>query len=347
MKIEKLSESNSALYEKFVLDQENSFLYHSNGYRRLLREFLNAQDIYLLALDEQSNIVGVLPSFISTNGHYGTVLNSLPFYGSYGAVLSADMKARKKLLSAFEEFALNNNCISSTIITSPFENDLALYEKDFTYHLRDYRIGQLTPLDMHEELYHLIEPTARRNIKKATRSGVSVSWENGQEDIDYLATTHIENMQLIGGRTKPKSFFKLIDKYFNYGVDYRIYTARIGIKPVSSLLLFYYKNCVEYFTPVIGNSYRSLQPLSLILYQAMRDAAEEGYRWWNWGGTWPSQVGVYKFKKKWGARDYLYHYFIRIGNSAIKTIPSEKLLDEYPYFYVVPFGWLLENGGGV
>jgi len=63
-------------------------------------------------------------------------------------------------------------------------------------------------------------------------------------------------------------------------------------------LLFYYGKTIEYFTPVFRNEYRSYQPMSLLIYQAMVDGAKAGYERWNWGGTWENQEGVYRFKSK-------------------------------------------------
>ena len=49
--------------------------------------------------------------------------------------------------------------------------------------------------------------------------------------------------------------------------------------------------------PVVNSEARSLQPTSAIIYFAMNDTRERGFKLWNWGGTWASQDGVYKFKK--------------------------------------------------
>ena len=58
--------------------------------------------------------------------------------------------------------------------------------------------------------------------------------------------------------------------------------------------------------------YRSEQPLSVLIFRAMQDAIKEkGSKHWNWGGTWKSQHGVYRFKSRWGAHDNKYRYHIK------------------------------------
>ena len=84
-----------------------------------------------------------------------------------------------------------------------------------------------------------------------------------------------------------------------------------GIK-IAGLLLFYFNKSIEYFTPVIVNEFRSLQPLSLLIFEAMKDGISRNYEFWNWGGTWLTQDGVYRFKKMWGSEDLKYFYYVKI-----------------------------------
>jgi hypothetical protein len=72
----------------------------------------------------------------------------------------------------------------------------------------------------------------------------------------------------------------------------------------------------------------------------MCDAVDEGYKWWNWGGTWLSQGGVYNFKSRWGTSDHKYFYYTKVYNEALLEYPTGTLLKEYPYFFVVPFNVL-------
>ena len=147
-------------------------------------------------------------------------------------------------------------------------------------------------------------------------------------------------MAAIGGLAKEDAFFKVFPKIFEAAKDYNIYVASKHNKRVAALLVFYYKGTVEYFTPVIDHEYRSDQPLALIIYQAMLDASQNNAEWWNWGGTWLSQEGVYKFKKKWGAEDKPYYYFTVCKNESFKTLTKQDLLESYKSFFTIPFGAL-------
>ena len=62
---------------------------------------------------------------------------------------------------------------------------------------------------------------------------------------------------------------------------------------------------------------------------------------WNWGGTWKNQDGVYNFKKKWGAEDHIYKYYINYAAKNVKNkINRDILSKDYPFFYTIPFSEL-------
>jgi hypothetical protein len=78
----------------------------------------------------------------------------------------------------------------------------------------------------------------------------------------------------------------------------------------------------------------------------MVDAAKRGFEWWNWGGTWRSQKGVYGFKKRWGTGEFPYYYYTRVYDQKLLQCSKEEIIREYPYFYVVPFDVLSGRGVG-
>ena len=292
MVIEKLTEDYESKYDNFILADERTLFYSSNKYRKFLQALLSCEEAYLLAVENDGSILGALPSFLHRNEPYGNVLNSLPFYGSNGSIVEheGNSEVRKLLMTSFREYAEHNDCVLSTLITSPFENDPGFYERDHEYTFKDTRTGQLTPLpaessDPSVELMTSFDSVRRRNIRKAIKSEVSVEEGSTPQVLEFLRRTHVANITAIGGKPKPEKFFELFPCYFEYGSDYKIFTAFKNGDMVASMLLFYFNKTVEYYTPAIVEEFRNLQPLSLLVLRAMEDAARAGYRWWNWGGT--------------------------------------------------------------
>ncbi|MES2131531.1 MAG: GNAT family N-acetyltransferase [Bacteroidota bacterium] len=344
MRIVILDNTLEKQYEEFLLSVPDSLFFASNKLRKFLKVFLKEQDVYFLAIDQSGEIKAVLPSFLKINKESGNILNSLPFYGSNGGIIESEQndEVRLLLLSAFYEYAQKNDCVATTIISSPLNPLESFYESNTGYDLKDSRIGQLTPLpdkddDTDAAVMKTIHYKTRNLVRKAQKLDILIDDGAGNEYLDFLIDTHKENLAAIGGLAKPDHFFRLIPDHFTYGKDYKIYAAKKDGQLIAAMLVFYFNKTVEYFTPVIKAEFRSSQPLSLLIFEGMKEAVADGYKWWNWGGTWASQGGVYHFKSQWGTQDKNYYYYTKILDESILKKTKEQLLDNYPYFFVVPF----------
>lgn len=338
-------------YRKFLLDAPAAMFNHSLKYRKLLRQVLiDAEDHYLLAY-EAGELTAALPLFIK-QGPLGPVVNSLPFYGSHGGLVSKPNSSefiKQALLGAFTDFCANRKAICSTLIESPIELDKEIYI-NYPADYFDERIGQITTLpengeypEVEDNLMSLYHQKTRNMVRKGLKSGFLVSHSGFENTLKALHALHEENIRNIGGIAKPWAIFAAISDVFEYDEDYRIYTATYDDEIVCALLVFYFKGMVEYFTPATLEYFRSHQPLSLLIFTAMRDAVvERRAKYWNWGGTWLSQDGVYQFKSRWGTTDYPYRYHVRAcqGRSYFYGKSKADLLNNYPYFYTVPFSAL-------
>jgi len=333
MDVIQLSPQIEPLYEAFVSNHSQGMFYYSLRYRNLLCDLLQCQEHYLVAIHNEQ-VQGVLP-VMSTVGSAGRVYNSLPFYGSHGGPLAETPESAKALIEAFNTLASAPDCLGATLISNLFVPTEPLPVHTHT----DYRIGQIT--DLSGDFESRFESSARRNVKKAASQGIKVAVD--VDALPVLREMHQQNIRAIGGIPKSDLFFDLAAKHFVPHKDYKIYVASIENEIIGSLLLFYYRDTVEYFTPATKDDARSLQPLPIILNTAMREAAQQGYRWWNWGGTWETQTGVYRFKRKWGAQDSHYMYYVRINDPSVLSWPKARFLNEYPNFYVAPFGALVSN----
>jgi hypothetical protein len=350
-----LTEDQREEYTRFLKSSENSLLYASWNYKQLLETYLGTSSYYLLAWKE-NRIAGCLPLMIKHNEKYGSVANSLPFYGSNGGIIVSPglgseeaNSVRTCLLREAEKLVEREKCVASTIISNPLDpegNDWL--KQNAAYDMTDSRIGQITCFpDQNENtadtLMKMFEDPRPRNIRKAQKSGIVIRTDESDAAVDFLYNTHYTNITAINGIAKEKRFFELIKEHFGKGKDYRIYIAEHEGKPVAALLIFLFNRTVEYFTPATVEEYRHLQPSALIIYQAMLDAIKDGYRYWNWGGTWLSQGGVYEFKKKWGTTDFSYYYYTRIYDERMLELDKSILLKEYPFIFVAPFSKLRVN----
>ena len=354
MKVEVLTSEREGDYTKYLLKHEKSLFNASIVFRDFIRLLCpDAIPYYLLAIDDTKEIAGVLPTFMKKGsmGGLGPVLNSMPWFGSNPGLLADDDEAAFFLLQAFENMAKWTHCFSSTFITPP-NQDQFVYETFFEKKevFEGSRKGLITPLpefkdpnQFGEDLLKLVHQKTRNQILKGIQKCMAFETYT-PDDWAFLKRVHAANMSVMGAPVKDKEF-DIIRKHFRKGVDYKLYIALTNDAAairIAALLVEYFNKTVEYITPVIVPEYRYLCPMNLLIFSAMGDAAQLGYKWWNWGGTkLPSQEGVYHFKKRFGAVETEYKYYTRIYTDSIPPSINPKILTrEYPYFFVIPYDLL-------
>ena len=344
-----LTDNHNHSYLELLNNSERALFFHLPEYLSLLENHLKSKVIiFLFEIDNQSQ--AAIP-FISKEGSHGKVLNSLPYFGSNGSfITSNDLKKsedliKKELMDYVYQWCKNENIVSINIVTNYFNQTEKKWFK--TYFKPDYiseRFGQVSSLPNYTNNYDSIllkqfHDPRPRNIRKAINSGVTIRKALNDSDWDFLYLVHKDNMEGIGAPVKNKEFFNLVkdglsDEFYN------LYIAEIDNKSVACMLVFHSFQTVEYYTPGTLSEYRNQQPSALLVFEAMKEFAKKGYKWWNWGGSSSRESGVYDFKKKWGATEMPYYHMTKIFNNNIYKSSSKDLMEQYPGFFVVPFNQL-------
>lgn len=305
-------------YADMLQHCQEAIFTHSIQYRNLLADFLRCQPYYIIAL-EGKEVVGALPAFLKENPKHGNVLNSLPFFGSHGGVLVRSdyddgnkMRIKKLLIDRFTSLAVEENCILSTIITSPFDFDISFYETNLQYRFKDSRVAQIVEFGEnitdaeHEIMYRIVEPDNRRAIRRPLKHGITLEYS---KDFRPLFDMHQENISTKGGNVQPLSFLEKISESMDENQCSLTY-AKKGDIIIAGLLLFFFRNTVNYLIPGFRYEYAVEQGTSFLIYQTMKRAITEGFKYWNFGGTSESQPSLYRFKARWGTKDHPYYYYV-------------------------------------
>lgn len=346
MEVRTLTANDQDAYSEFVCNGERNLIYATLEYRDFLSAIIPGEPVYLLAVDG-ARIVGSLPYFQLAISGEGTVINSLPWYGSHGACTLADESAgsvRTALLRRYVECASAPGVLSATMILSPDEEAWrGQYEEVLEPCVRDMRIGQISELppdgpELGRRLEMALSQKTRNLVRKSFKQGFSITVADEEWAWRFLGDTHLTNMRALGGRPKPWEHFLAMRTLFPDRMR-RLWVACLSGKPVAALLLLYFNRTVEYFVPTVTQEARPLQPLSCLIFEAMTDAIRSGYRWWNWGGTWASQATLHHFKAGWGAKDRPYSYLVNSTPDGMVFLKrhQDRLPRVFPYYYTHPY----------
>lgn len=327
-------------YDEFVNKVNARTFFHSTKFTKFLENLLGMKS-KIIFCEENHEIKGVFPFFEKT-GKYGKVINSNPFFGSYGGVISNNKDVEKNLIQEFNRYTNGEGILSSVIIENPF-NKIEAYREYFDYNLTDKRFTQCTVLNerTQEEVFQSFEKRVRWSIKKGLKNNIRVTIENTDpKHFERFYELHMNSIKKKGGNIKPEIFFAELLKNFQSSNDFDIFVAWKEETPIAYVLVFYYNGFSEYYMPAYDPDYLNLQSTTLLIWESIQKSITKKMNYYNFGGTWKSQKSLYLFKRGWNASEFHYDYFVKCDLEKINKISLEDLKKEYNYFYICPYDQL-------
>jgi len=308
---------------------DNRLVHYAPVYADFLVRALPGTEVRVLESRDGGKLTGVLLAAIRTHAQYGAVVNSLPFFGSHGGPLAESVDARAALITSFRSLIVEVGAVSATLVEDPLQplNDALIEASGLD--VVDDRIGQFTALPAQMESFHV---KTRNAIRKGQRLNLSIARRDDLASWTWMQRVHEQSIAALGGLPKTERLFTALRE--TMGAQVELWIGTVQDEPVSGVVVIRYRGTVEYFTPVVEQSYRESQALSATIFAVMQRMAEAGSTLWNWGGTWRSQEGVYRFKSRWGALDRPYRYLNRVFDPALLLIPRDKLAAAFPNFYL-------------
>jgi len=329
--------------------------YHSSCNLKLIKALTPGRMFFIYCM-ENGKISGGI-AYTVHEGPSGKVINSLPYFGSYGdAVLLPETSAETEaaLYNALIAECKKLDALCLTVITSPFADDehFNAVKKALNPTFTDERLCQITNIpeycgesraEYFDKLMNVFEGRARTAYRKASKCGFAMKHCETDAETLAFASIHKDNIGGKGGIFKTEQFFKEVLNISEEKPD----NAELAIvmdndKLIGGCALFYWGDTVEYHTTCLRNEYRPMGPLNKIIVEKMLEYGMKGYRRWNFGGTWKSQTGVYNFKKSFGAKDHHYYYYTVFFRDLdrIRKMSSRDVLCDYPLRFVIPFSEL-------
>lgn len=332
-------------YQDLLQHDRDAFLYHSPFWLEILEKTLQVQ-IHVLGCRRKGRLAAAFPYAISKVGPLGPVINSLPFFGSIGGMIhngdpDAARTALLLLAGALLDEATRIDAASMTVIDRPGDPFSETYKKALDPTFTDSRTTYYSYLPIpssvsEERILSSFAGRTRTAIRKAQKLNYTVEKSLSEVDFNEFLMIHQENMREANGIAKPLNFMKTT--FEAQDQDRReLWVAKKDGRLAAGALFFSYANTAEYYMAALSASHRTFQPLSLILFEAMKSFSYRGVNRFNFGGTWTSQQGLRKFKSSWGTTAVEYHYYVRIFKKDLIHWDARALVQAYPFFYTIPF----------
>ena len=339
----------SSSITSFFKECENDLIHYSPKYLNFIESLgLGITTNYYCLSNDNNKILALMPVAKKSVKGKGAIINSLPFYGSHGGILFLkEVKNKAKIQKLILKELLNDvkkeKILSITLVENPFcafDNNVmdSLNFKEIDYRLGQFKkIGEEMFSNIDDDLLMTFHSKTRNVVRKGLTFNPEFSEQMDDQTINWLQSVHQKSISSLNGKYKTKEVFSSLINFFPASNSSRLFICKVGGKKVAGILVLLYNKTVEYFTPVIEEEYKHTQLLSSLIYEAMKILSKEGYNLWNWGGTWESQKGVYRFKDRFGSFTLPYRYFTLVKDQSIRDFDKYTLASDFDFFYSYKF----------
>jgi len=288
------------VWDSFVIQHQGS-IFHLSSWSKILYETYKFRPVYLELL-ERGEIIGILPLFL-VRTVYGRLM-CVPFLDYCDPLfkIGLGLKARKRAIEVATKVIRDLMDFHGVRLVEirTLADGLSTHFLTLAGFIEDKRYKFITSLiDLHrppEEILMRLHSSARRAIRKAERSGVYVREVGGETGLRMFYRLYVMGMKRHGTPPHGLDFFRRVLREF--GRHVRIYVAFVEGVPVATMWFYFFNGCVHYAYGAYMREYGRFQPSSLILWSALVDGHEEGYRTLDLGRT-RLGSGVFEFKRKW------------------------------------------------
>lgn len=233
-------------------------------------------------------------------------------YGYSGAFTSGatDVDA-KSFWSAFDDVCRQRGVITEFTRLSLFESERLAPPGLVTQKLTNVVVDLCTP---ENQLWQEFQSKVRRNINRATRSGVQIEVdEEGRRLTDFVRiyTDTMRRRQAAEHYYFPRSFFESIVQdlpgqfaFFHALHDGRVISTELAL--VSGRSLYFYLGGTD-------EAYFDLRPNELLKFEVMRWGRARGKERYVLGGGHTPDDGIFRYKKAFAPRGLMpYHVASRV-----------------------------------
>jgi CelD/BcsL family acetyltransferase involved in cellulose biosynthesis len=142
-----------------------------------------------------------------------------------------------------------------------------------------------------------------RNIGRAEREGVHVRRAANERDVDAFYALHVRTRQRQGVPVQPRRFLEALWTHVIEPGQGSILLADTGDMTVAGALFLHGATTTIYKFGASDPPARQVRANHLLFWTAIRESAERGVQWFDFGRTDLENTGLRAFKSGWGAQE--------------------------------------------
>ena len=277
-------------YVESQLVENHAYLWE---WRQIIETVFKHTPHYLLAEDDNGEIVGVLPLFHVKSLLFGSSLISLPYLNAGGIVTSSNEAYDELLKHAIE---LANNLRVSYL---ELRNRHAESRAPDSLSVRSHKSAMILGIDKDSEaVFSEFPAKLRSQIRRPAKSGVYLNEElSEQEKVTSFYEVFSRHMRDLGTPVYPRKLFEEVKK--NFADRCSIFITCVESTPIAAGITIGVNSTTEILWASSLYSHNKLSANMLLYWEAIKKSCSDGYQNFDFGRSTPDS-GPYRFKKQWG-----------------------------------------------
>ena len=307
LEVKQLTEHDNQRWDAFVEQAADATFFHRAGWKQVIEQAFG-HTVYLLYVEQDGQIKGILPLGHVKSLLFGNTLSSMPFC-VYGGVVAEDDGSRQALEQAAIELARQLDVDSLEFRNQSPQHDEWPAKRELYVTFRK----EIDP-DPEQNLKN-IPRKQRAMVRKGIKAGLESSWDS---EIGRFYDAYSQSVHALGTPVFSKRYFQILKDVF--ADDCRILTITKEGRLIASVMNFYFRDQV---LPYYGGGTpeaRAVKGNDFMYWEVMRHSCEQGIRVFDYGRS-KVGTGSYCFKKNWGFEPQpLHHEYVLIKADEVPDI---------------------------
>ena len=174
---------------------------------------------------------------------------------------------------------------------------------------QQYYIHELKLETNTEQLFSKLSSAKRRNVRKAQGENIEIHQAEDLAAVDAYYKLHCQTRKRHGTPPQPYRFFRnIFEHVISKGMG-KVIVASCQKKIIAGSVFFHYNDKALYKFGASDSSYQHLRPNDLIMWEAIRWYATQGYSRFCFGRTAMDNSGLRRFKSDWGSAERIVNYY--------------------------------------
>jgi hypothetical protein len=305
-------------WDELLLTNDQSTFFHTSAWARVLSESYNYKPLYFTSIDN-GKISALIPvmevnSFIT--GKRGV---SLPFT-DYCQPIVPDTNHSLSIIDEISRYGKKAGWRYIEI-----RGDSHLF-KGKTPSVSYF--GHTVDLTSDEKkMLGKFRSSTKRNIKKAIKEGVKVEVCHSLESVRKFYRLNCITRKRHGLPPQPYIFFKKVHEHIISKKKGVVVLASHLKKTIAGAVYFHFGRKALFKYGASNTGYLHLRPNNLVMWEAIKWYAQNGFRVFGFGRTESENEGLLQFKRGWGVKEEPINYFKYdlTKNIFIKDRPTSKM----------------------